>query len=105
MNDGLADTTAIDLFKAGGKPDNADECDKTLFREAGLLPNSKREQIGAAIRDLCEDEEEVGYITGEFASVAGLSRRIATLRTGETDDIGQALAQAGHLLTELQAAI
>lgn len=39
MNDGLADTTAIDLFKAGGKPDRADECDKALFHEAGLLPN------------------------------------------------------------------
>jgi len=49
MNDGLADTTAIDLFKAGGKPDNADECDKTLFREAGLLPNDQ----GDGRRDGC----------------------------------------------------
>jgi len=40
MNDGLPDTTAIDLFKcAGGNPDRADECDKTLFREVGFLPN------------------------------------------------------------------
>ena len=38
MNDGLADTTASDLFKAGGKPDRADECDKAVFRDAGLLP-------------------------------------------------------------------
>ncbi|MBA3833684.1 MAG: hypothetical protein H0X34_17685 [Chthoniobacterales bacterium] len=39
MNGGLADTTAVELFKAGGNGCEADEDDVKVFIEAGLIPN------------------------------------------------------------------